>query len=100
MLSAKPFDRNLLGQSKEQLRVSLNILAAWFRDIYLLKSGLADKEAINLDRQSDLLKQVQRFSFKQLDDILAALSDSLLYLERNINSKLLLHNLGAQLWKA
>lgn len=100
LLSTKPLDRNLLGQSKEQLRVSLNILAAWFRDIYLLKAGLNGKEAINLDRQNDLLKQVQRFSFKQLDDILAALSESLLYLERNINSKLLLHNLGAQLWKA
>jgi len=98
--SDKPLDRNLAGQSKEQLRASLNILASWFRDIYLLKAGMPEKEAIHLDRQSDLLKLMNRFSFKQLDGIMAAISESMLYLENNINSKLLLHNLGAQLWKA
>jgi len=100
ILSAKPLDRNIMGQNKEQLRVSLNILASWFRDIYLLKCGLSDKEAIHLDRHSDLLKLIPRFSFKQLDDIMSTLSESVLYLEKNINSKLILHNLGAQLWKA
>ena len=98
-LSAKPLDRNLAGQSKEQLRSYLNILASWFRDIYLLKAGISDKELIHLDRQNDLLRLKQEFSFKQLDGILSAISESMLYLENNINSKLLLHNLGAQLWK-
>ena len=97
--SAKPIDHNIMGQTKDQLHIFLNILASWFRDIYLLKCGLEDKEAIHLDRKDDLLKQAARFSFKQLDDIMATISESLLYLERNINSKLLLHNLGAQLWK-
>jgi DNA polymerase-3 subunit delta' len=99
VLSAKPLDRNIMGQSKEQLQASLNILASWFRDLYLLKSGSDSKETINLDRHSDLLKIVPRFSFKQLDEIMLTLSESSLYLEKNINSKLLLHNLGAQLWK-
>jgi DNA polymerase-3 subunit delta' len=99
LLSAKPLDRNIMGQSKEQLQICLNILATWFRDIYLLKSGSSDKELINLDRHKDLLKLTPKFSFKQLDDIILALSESSLYLEKNINSKLLLHNLGAQLWK-
>jgi DNA polymerase-3 subunit delta' len=100
VLSSKPLDRNILGQNKEQLQVSLNILASWFRDIYLLKCGLSDQETIHLDRHSDLLKMTSRFSFKHLDEIMLVLSESSLYLERNINSKLLLHNLGAQLWKA
>jgi len=99
VLSGKPLDRNIMGQSKEQLQINLNILASWFRDIYLLKTGISDKEVIHLDRHSDLLKLVLRFSFKQLDDILLTLAESLRYLENNVNSKLLLHNLGAQLWK-
>lgn len=98
-LSSKPLSLNLLGQNKEELRDCLNILASWFRDIYLLKAGCPDKEMIHSDRQGDLLKLIPKFSFKQLDDIMAAISDSALYLERNINSKLLMHNLGAQLWK-
>jgi DNA polymerase-3 subunit delta' len=100
ILSAKPLDHNIMNQTKEQLQVCLNILASWFRDIYLLKSGASDKEVIHLDRHSDLLKLVPKFSFKQLDEIMVTLSESSLYLEKNINSKLLLHNLGAQLWKA
>jgi len=100
ILSSKPLDHFMMNQSKEQLQVCLNILASWFRDIYLLKAGLGDKETIHLDRHSDLLKLIPRFSFKQLDEIMSTLSESSLYLEKNINSKLLLHNLGAQLWKA
>jgi DNA polymerase III subunit delta' len=100
ILSSKPLDHFMMNQSKEQLQVCLNILASWFRDIYLLKAGSSDKETIHLDRYSDLLKLISRFSFKQLDEIMTTLSESSLYLEKNINSKLLLHNLGAQLWKA
>ena len=100
VLSDKPLDRNLTGQSKEQLRSFLNILASWFRDIYLLKAGMPDRELIHLDRQNDLIRLKQEFSFKQLDGVLTAISESMFYLESNINSKLLMHNLGAQLWKA
>jgi len=99
-LSAKPLDRNFLGLRGEQLRFSLNILASWFRDLYLLKAGLRDKEIIHLDRQEDLLKLIPKYSFKQLDDIIATISESALYLERNINSKLLLHNLWLWLTEA
>lgn len=95
LLSVKPLERNFMEQSKDQLRAFLNILASWFRDIYLLKAGLADNEIIHLDRKEDLLKLIPKFSFKQLDDILAAISESALYLEANINNKMLLHNLGA-----
>lgn len=98
VLSSKPLQRNLMEQNKEELHACLNILASWFRDIYLLKAGCPDKEIIHLDRLSDLSKITSRFSFKQLDDVMAAISDSCLYLERNINSKLILHNLGA-LWQ-
>ena len=100
ILSSKPLDHFMMNQSKEQVQVCLNILASWFRDIYLLKAGLSDKEVIHLDRHSDLLKLIPRFSFRQLDEIMATLAESSFYLEKNINSKLLLHNLGAQLWKA
>lgn len=100
ILSSKSLDHIMMNQSKEQLQVCLNILASWFRDIYLLKVGLSDQETIHSDRHSDLLKVIPKYSFKQLDEIMLTLSESCLYLEKNINSKLLLHNLGAQLWKA
>jgi DNA polymerase-3 subunit delta' len=99
IISEKPLERSLAGQGKEQMRGFLNILASWFRDIYLLKSGVADAGLIHLDRKDDLTKLRSVFSFKQLDGILTSISESIACLDNNVNSKLLLHNLGAQLWK-
>jgi len=81
-------------QSKENLRNYLNILAGWFRDIYLIKIGMPYLELINLDRKSDLLKFIQSFSFLDLDEIFNCISNSLFYIEQNINIRLLLVNLS------
>ena len=100
LLPEKAHDRAGGGQNKEELRAFLNILASWFRDLYLVKAGLNQAEAIHADREADLFKLSEKFSFKQLDDIVSCISESFMYLDNNINSKLLLHNLGAQLWTA
>jgi len=95
-ISSRPIDL----KDREAVRGYLNVLATWFRDICLLKSGLPPGEAINSDRQSELSACAERLSFAQLNSVMDAISDSILYLERNINTKLLLLNLGAHLWKA
>lgn len=84
---------NLSLQNRQEVRGHLNILAAWFRDIYLLKTGIAHSEVINSDRIAELLKLMNRFSFSDLDEILRLISNSILYLEQNINVKLLLMDL-------
>jgi DNA polymerase-3 subunit delta' len=86
-------------KNRDQLRQHLNLLALWFRDIYLIKVGMPHAELVNLDRKTDLLKSMQRFSFTELDGILKSISDSLLCLDQHINIKLLLLNLRAELWK-
>jgi len=93
----KPYNVGLLN--REGLRRCFNILATGFGDIYLLKYVSGDDEIINLDRKSDLLKVKDKFSGARLDEIMHFLCDGLLYIEQNINIKLLLNNLGAQLWK-
>ncbi len=81
-------------QYREEVRGYLNILATWFRDIYLVKIGMPYSEIINFDRKDELLKVMSRFSFLDLNEILGTISDSISYLERNINVRLLLYNLG------
>lgn len=88
-----------LSLKREDVRNYLNILAAWFRDIYLVKIGMPHLELINFDRRSELLRSMQYFSFMDLDEILNCLSDTLSYLEQNINIRLLLANLKAQICK-
>jgi DNA polymerase-3 subunit delta' len=98
-LSPKKTYDNLDIQSKDQIQRCLNILASWFRDIYLIKIGAPSQELINFDRKEELLKDMSRFSFLDLNDILDTISDSIMYLGQNINTRLLLNNLGAKLCK-
>ena len=98
-LNAKPRLDSLPLKTREDIRSFLGILAAWFRDIYLIKVGMPHSELINLDRIKDLLKDMSRFSFMQLNDILDSVSDSLRFLDQNVNTKLLLNDLGVKLWK-
>ena len=90
---------NLSTQDKEEVRDYLNILATWFRDIYLIKIGMPHSEVINFDRKDDLLKTAAGFTILDLNEVLDSVSDSILRLEQNINIKLLLYNLGAQIWR-
>jgi DNA polymerase-3 subunit delta' len=85
------------GPDREQMRKYLNVLATWFRDIYLLKTGVSHSELINFDRRTELLQSMGLYSFAALDEIIRFISDALLYLEQNVNPKLLLSNLKAAL---
>lgn len=87
----------LLIKDRRQMRDILNIMAVWFRDLYLLKSGLPQAELINRDRGDDLKKSAGIYTFAGLDQALKCISDSLLRLEQNINIKLLLANLESEL---
>lgn len=91
---------NLLEEfDKPKFRQGLGILASWFRDLYFIKAGLSFDELINIDRKNDLLKIIARYSFQELDSIIKYISDNILYLEQNVNPKLLLSNLKVKLWK-
>jgi len=89
----------LKADDRESLLFTLNILSAWFRDLYLMKYGMPDNEAINFDRKDDLLESLSRFSSLNLERILTAIADTVFYSQNNINTRLLLLNLKAQIWE-
>jgi hypothetical protein len=86
-------------KNKEDIRIILNILTSYFRDIYLIKLGLTYSEIINLDRKDELLREMSRFSFTHLNRIFSGISEAMMYLEQNINVRLLVSNLEAQICK-
>jgi len=93
-LSGGSVSRDLSSDNnRNNMRSYLNILAGWFRDMYLVKIGIPDGELINLDRKEQLLMAMERYTWPELDQILHFVSNSLLYLEQNVNIKLLLSNL-------
>jgi len=87
------FAQDAQTQNREQLQSRLNLLAVWFRDMYIAKAGMPHSEIINYDRRRDLLKCVERYSFADLDRMLKSICDAILYLQQNINIRLLLSNL-------
>jgi len=87
------FER-LAAQDKESLRNNLNILASWFRDIYLVKAGMPQDGLIHLDRKREILKVMHSYTLLDLDEALNTIVKSLSLLEQNINTRLLLSNLA------
>ena len=90
---------SVVFKTRDEFRSSLNILATWFRDIYMLKVGMPHKDMINSDRKGQLLKTMGRFSFLELNEIMSKISDTLLCVEQNINIRLLTDNLRMSIWK-
>lgn len=86
-------------QEKAGLRAGLNIIAAYLRDIYLSKAGADTMRLINIDRREKIAEAAQRFSFSQLDRMLKFISNAVIYLEQNINKRLIFINLKEELWK-
>ncbi|MCU0650760.1 MAG: DNA polymerase III subunit [Candidatus Omnitrophica bacterium] len=78
--------------SRQDLLTSFNILASWFRDIYLLKTGAGRGQLIHSDRENALDMCAGSYSFEDLDRIFATLSESVLNVGRQLNKKLLVSN--------
>jgi hypothetical protein len=96
LLNKSGFD-SLTTDNRDDVRGYLGILTSWFRDLYLIKIGLLHSQLINYDRKAQLLKAMGRYTLLDLDEIIRCISDSLVYLEQNVNIKLLLSNLRAEL---
>ena len=77
---------------RQDLARLLNILVAWFRDLYLMKTGIASGGLINLDRAAELSRLKDALTFTEIEEIFDYVSLSLSYLKHNINTKLLLAN--------
>jgi DNA polymerase-3 subunit delta' len=86
-------------ETRDDFRKDINVLVSWFRDLYLLKTGVPEAEVINFDRRHELAKLADNYSFAELSGIFDFLSDAILHLEQNVNVKLLTSNLKVELWK-
>jgi len=88
-----------LPETREGLRRDVNILMSWFRDLYLLKTGMPENEVINFDRRRELARTADSYSIAELNNTFDFLSDALLRVEQNVNVKLLFSSLKVELCK-
>jgi DNA polymerase-3 subunit delta' len=98
IFSTKKASDLTLSADRVSLRGYLAVLAAWFRDLYLTKAGGSRQEIINIDRGNDVSLYAQRYTWQELDRIFKLLADSRLYIEQNMNVRLLISNVRAGVW--
>lgn len=79
--------------NKSKLKESFDILISWFRDMYFIKIGMPYIQLINIDRKDELINLINFYSLIELESIFNFISNAYLYLEQNVNPKLLLSNL-------
>ena len=97
ILNPKSFSRWGGTFSRQDMRDTLTVMVTWFRDAYLLKVGLPKEDIINLDRRDELRTFSGRYTLTDLDEIVQMISNSFVYVEQNVNVKLLLSTIQATL---
>ncbi|MFC1709205.1 ATP-binding protein [Candidatus Omnitrophota bacterium] len=86
------------AQKKRSINLLLDILISWFRDLLFVKTGLSNP-LINWDKKEDLHKLNNRYSYEELIKNITTISDTKLLINSNINAKLAISKMRADLWK-
>ena len=80
-------------KEREDAKAAMTAMAAWLRDVILLKTGAPESRLVNYDRRRDAADCGARYTTAELLKAFRALADSLLFLEQNVNVKLLVSGL-------
>ena len=73
---------------KEKIRLYLDILLAWFKDVLSAKAGADDSMLVNIDKIDSISNEAKRLSFDYLEDVINNIILTLSYLDQNANTKL------------
>ncbi len=79
---------------KEKVKLYLDILLSWFRDILRRKAGADNSALINIDKIDMISNEAKSLSFEYLEDVINNIILTLSYLDRNANTKLAMSVLG------
>ena len=91
-------DSDLEGLSKTELKLVLDIMLTWYRDILVTKAGVDGHSAlVNVDRLGLIRDEAKRSSFEALNNIINQLILTGSFLDENVNPKLAMGVLGINL---
>lgn len=76
----------------------LDILLSWFRDLLVVRTGL-DLPLINMDKKEDLVKLNAQYTPEELARNIAIVANTRSLVNANINVKIALSKMRADLWR-
>lgn len=94
------FDSDFDGVSKDDLKLYLGLMLAWYRDILITKIGLGDSALINIDRIDAIVSQAKRLDYDHIDSAIREVISTTAFLDQNANAKLAMGALGMKIREA
>jgi len=94
------FDSDFDGVSKSDLKLCLDVMLTWYRDILVVKAQNESSNGpalVNVDRQDAILAESRRLGFDRLNKIIEQIVLTGSFLEQNANPKLAMSVLGIDL---
>ena len=82
------FDEDFEKISKEDLRLYLDMMLSWYRDIIASKIGLDDEQLINADRKEMIRAESSILGADYLSSVIDQIISTNSYLDQNANPKL------------
>jgi len=92
------FESDFDKLTKADLKIYLNILLTWYRDILVAKAGGVDgPEVVNIDRKEAILAEAAGTGFDRLDRMIRQVISTNSFVEQNVNPKLAMAALGVSI---
>lgn len=92
------FNSDLGELSKSDLRLYLDIMLTWYRDIMITKAGFEGTDAlVNIDREAAILNEAGRTEFGKLENAIRQIILTNSFLDQSANAKLAMAVLGVKL---
>lgn len=91
------FDSDFDGVSRDELKLYLELMLAWYRDILITKIGLGETALINIDKKDAIAKQAKRLDYDYIDGAIREVIATTGFLDQNANTKLAMGALGLKI---
>ena len=93
-------DLDFDGFSKQDLRMALEVMLTWYRDVLVAKAGVdAAKALVNIDKMDLIYEQAKRSSYEALNSMINQVVLTGSFLDENANPKLAMGVLGINLMR-
>ena len=79
---------------KEDIKMYLDMMLAWYRDIINMKIGAGDDMLVNIDKKDIISNEAKILSFENLENTINNIISTVIYIDKSANQKLAMSVLG------
>jgi len=82
---------------KDDVRMYLDMMLAWYRDILNTKIGAGDHMLVNIDKRDIISNEAKILSFENLEETINNIISTVTHIDKNANQKLAMSVLGMRI---